>query len=592
MMGLIINILITLIGITIIVIAFYNYIPYIEKLLREKLKISLFRNSKDHGVLGQIFYNYNHSDAQAWVDWAKTQEPAIKQEAIDQLIAHVDNIPATWGSVTPEAIKALAQFEEREHMTIMKSVLKACKKFWKKYKISEACYEAALIGMVYISTESAKNFLEEEIEEVEEEVQAMSIVNTLKEFPEEEDIKPLFIKLLSNQKLSFKARNYGINVAQKINEEEAHLAFIETVNVLLESKKNLSDDDIKIFETLLNMATQNVDEDAFNVLLKACLHEDLSKTSIKSVEQILRSNIEEFSPEQLYTLINIKTDVNGTLTNTLCDINKLSPDEKMLCRYKDFDLQFPFKKAPVATETKTSALELPQCLSASYENFMELIKRRSLERQAGSSGGLLLTGYTDTEKLCLARVAASERKWHFIYTAVEDAIASGSTAKSMLDAINGHKPCILYLDNIDVLLKHLDNPFTKQLRMLANDPLITIVGTLKDDVDIAENGLCVLFTQNQEIQEIFPIAIDIGTMTEGARSTIFHGKLDILNADKDIKDVDQLGILSSTDDMTPFEFEKYLVKYFRSSILVSNKLIERSAFEKLDSISFEGRGLL
>lgn len=591
-MGLFINILITLIGLTVIVIAFYNYLPYLEKLLREKLKISLFRKSKDHGVLGQIFYSYNHSDAQAWVDWAKTQEPAIKQEAIDLLIRHIDNIPAIWGSVTPEAIKALAQFEEREHMTIIRSVIKSCKKFWKKYKISEACYEAALVGAVYINTESAKSLLEEEIGDVEEEVQAMSIANTLRKFPEDDDIKPLIIKLLTNQKLSFKARNYTINVAQKISEEEAHLAFIATVDVLLESQKGFGENDIKIFEALLNMATQNVDEEAFNVLLKACLHADLAKTSIRSMELILRSNFDEFNAEQLYTLININTDENGTLTNTICDVNKLLPDEKMMCRYKDFDTQFPFKKAPVATETKTSALELPQCLSKIYEEFMDSIKKRSVEKQTGASGGILLTGYTDTEKLCLSRVAASERKWHFIYTAVEDAIASGSTAKSMLDAINGHKPCILYLDNIEILLKHLVNPFVKQLRMIANDPLVTIIGTLKDNVDIADNGLCVLFTQIEEMQEIFPIAIDIGKMTEAEKNIIFYEKLAKLNSERNVKNVEQLGILSSTDDMTPFEFEKYLVKYFRSSILVSNKLIDKADFDKLDSISFEGRGLL
>lgn len=591
-MGLFINILITLIGLTVIVIAFYNYIPYIEKLLREKLKISLFRNSKDHGVLGQIFYQYNHSDAQAWVDWAKSQEPAIKQEAIDQLIAHIDNAPSNWGSVTPEAIKALAQFEERAHMTIMKSVIKACKKFWKKYKISEACFEAALVGAVYINVESAKTLLEEEIADVEEEVQAMSIANTLKEFPEEEDIKPLIVRLLTNSRLSFKARNYTITTAQKINAEEAHLAFVETVDVMLDSQKGLNDSDIKIFEALLSMATQNVDEEAFNVLLKACLHEDLSKTSIRALELILRSNFDEFNPEQLYTLINIKTDVNGTITNTICDVNKLLPDEKMMCRYKDFDEQFPFKKAPVETETKTSALDLPLCLAKVYDELMDTIKKRSVEKQTGASGGILLTGYTDNEKLCLARVAASERKWHFIYTAVEDAVASGSTAKAMLDAMTGHKPCILYLDNIEILLKHLDNPFIKQLKIVANDPLVNIIGTLKDDVDIAENGLCVLFTQNLDMQEIFPIAMDIGQINEADRSTILHEKLAKLNSDREVKSIEQLGILDSTDGMTPFEFEKYLTKYFRSSILVSNKLIDKATFDKLDSISFEGRGAL
>ena len=44
--------------------------------------------------------------------------------------------------------------------------------------------------------------------------------------------------------------------------------------------------------------------------------------------------------------------------------------------------------------------------------------------------------------------------------------------------------------------------------------------------------------------------------------------------------------------MTGFEFEKYLTKYFRASLLVHGQLINSSDFEKLDALDFDGRGNL
>jgi hypothetical protein len=589
-MSLVINILITLIGITIIVVAFYNCIPQIEKFLAEKLKLSLFRKSKDHGVLGQIFYKYNQKDSQSWVEWVKTQDPLVQQEAFDLLTKHIDNIPATWGAVTPEAIKALGKFEKPEHVSIMKSTLKACKKMWKKYKICENAYEGSLIGLVSINPGTAKTSLKDEIKEIEEEAQAMAICNTLDTFPEEEDINQLFVDLLTNQKISRKARNYAINIASKRSEEQAQFAFIEAVKAILESRKVLNDEDISIFEILLNLITKEITTDSFNLLLKACNNEDLSKTSIKSLSLILKSNFQEFIPEQLYTLINLEKDDFLILFNTIADINELSPEEKALCRYFDFEDKEPFKKAPVATETKTTPLEPPACIAKIHENFMGTIKKHSLSKQNGATGGILLTGYTDTEKLCIARVAASQRKWHFIYTAVEDSMASGSTAKSILDAIHTNKPCILYLDDISVLIKNLDNPFIKQLKTLAKDPLINIVGTLKDDVDIDENGLCVLFTHNPDLQYLFPVAIDIGRVNDAEKSLMLHERIAKFKSNRETKDIEQYHILEKTEDMTLFELDKYFAKYFRASLLCSNKLISKSDFERLDSVEFEGRG--
>jgi hypothetical protein len=589
-MSLLINIIITLIGITIVIVAFYNYIPVLEKFLAEKLKLSLFKKSKDHGVLGQIFYKYNHKDAGSWVEWAKTQDASVQEEAINLLIKHIDNIPAIWGSVTPEAIKALGKFEKIEHISIMKSILNACKKMWKKYKICEASYEAALIGIVSINLNKAKISLKDEIKEIEEEAQAIAICNTLSIFPEEEDINQLFVDILTNQNITRKSRNYAINIANKRSEEQAHLTFIETVKKILESKRALNEEDISIFETLLNLITKEITSDSFNLLRQACSHEDLSKTSINSLSLILKSNFSEFNSEQLYTLINLKKDESQSLFNTIADFNKLTADEKSLCEYYNFDEIYPFKKAPIVKETKTTTLEPPECIAKILQNFMDALKEHSTNKQNGTTGGIVLSGYSDLEKLCIARVAASQRKWHFIYAAVEDVMASGSTAKSMLDAILTSKPCILYLDEINILIKNLDNPLVKQLKTLATDPLVNIIATLKDNVEINDKRLCTLFINNSDLQYLFPITIEIGLPNDASKNILLQEKIAKLNHERKIENIENYQILDSTNNISLFELDKYLTKYFRASILCSNQLISKVDFEKLDSLEFEGRG--
>ena len=179
----IIDILITLIGITVIVvIGIFNY-PKIEKLLEEKLQLRLSSSSENHGILSEIFYKYNHKNSAQWSEWIRTQENEEQNMAIELLVNHIEMDPGSWGGITYEAIIALGNFDSQEFIEYFKNLLSRCKKFWKKYKICEKCYEAGLISAIKINEEEAINIFANEINKLSIESQADPIIKALPPVP-------------------------------------------------------------------------------------------------------------------------------------------------------------------------------------------------------------------------------------------------------------------------------------------------------------------------------------------------------------------------------------------------------------------------
>jgi len=585
-----INIVISLIIITVIVIGIYNYLPQIDKLLQDKLNLSLFGKSKNHGLLSQIFYKYNHKDSRAWTEWVASQDAETLKAAKEQLVKHIDNSPSTWGSITNEAIMAYAALAE-EDLKVLKDTLAISKKLWKQYKVIDSCYEATLKGIIVANVETAKMIFKEEIEKVKDEAQAICIVHALKDFPEDVDISLLYVNFLSDDNIGFTVKNQAI-VSISERGEDAHHIFLETVKTFLAKQGVVSSDNHKIFEQLLAHATKEIDQEIFDLLLAACDHPSLYFTSLKTVDLILRSSYSKFEPKQLYMLVNLAKDEKELLPLAMANVFKLTIDEKVLTRYDDPLKNSTFKKAPVADEYSNKTIELPRALQLYYEKFKEIVRLRAMGKQNNQPGGVVLTGYSDIEKLMLARIFASEKRWHFVYGSFEDLMGSQSTAKTLIDKVATSKPCVLYLDEVESLLKAKDAPFLKSLKQIVADPLVYVLGTLKDDADIDDNNVSVLLKGKDEALSIFPAAMSVSFLTDAQKNTLLTEKTSKLDLNRQAQGIEQLKILAPTDRMTGFEFEKYLTKYFRASLLVHGQLINSSDFEKLDALDFDGRGNL
>lgn len=594
-MGLIINILITLIGLTILIVALFNYIPQIEKLLEEKLNISLSRGSKDHGILSQIFYKYNHRDVNAWSDWIMTQGQNHRIKAIEMLIEHLESVPANWGAVTPEAIKALSKFENREHITILRTMLSLAKKSWKKYKITSACYEEALKAIISINEDSAIKVLSDELGKKissGNEEKTMCIINALESFSEEADIGDLFTQILTNTDENLKTRNHAINTAQRISDDKSHKVFFASVKKFLEELSGpFAGDDIQVYDAIFNLVTKTIDEETFQLILQACNHEHLASTSIYVLELVLKGNHDQFTPAQLYTLINLEKDHKDKIGNALASSYGLSANEKEVIKYEDPLDTYKFEKAPIVEShiDTATAIEVPKIISEYYEKLMAILKDRAVKKQTGSPGGVLITGFTDQEKILLTRAVAVEKRWSFVFGIYDDLINSGSNAKNFIDTVTRNKPCLVYLDEVGGLLVNKLDSFTKYVKQMGAETSVFLIGSMKEEAEINENGCSKLIAGDEELESIFPKAFEITKCNDGFKNKILQNKLSMLDNTRGVETWEQFEILKNTVDMSPLELEKYLAQYFRASLLVHGKLIHADEFDKLSKIKIEGQ---
>lgn len=593
-MALAINILITLIGLTAVVALCYNYMNKMFLELAEKYKLShLFDSSKhNYGALSEIFHEYKHKNIEDWFKATTAQSEEIQTEAITKLIEHIDGSPASWGAITPEAIKVLADFQDTGHLIVLKSVLSTCKKVWDKYTISEQCYEAACRAIIKLGASSSKEILSAELKNKNKgnDDTTICIINSFSEFSEEDNIADLFTQIFADSQSSYKSRSHAINMAESNRPaEEYHKALVDAITTFANDQNRvMSGDDNKIFEQIFNLITKEIDDVTFDLILNCCNSEHIAKVTIKSLEFILKTNANVFSPKQLYMLINISADELQQLVSALATNFNLSPAEKELCLYKDISKDSEFHKSSMAEEVLKKPLIIPNEAKETYEKLKEAFRMKANKKH----GGLALTGLAENEKLYLSRAFAADKHWTFIYGVYEDIANSGSATKQFMESIHKHKPCIIYLDDVSTLVKNTQDPFVKNLKQLLADQMMFVIGTIKEDADIDDEGCSVIFKKSEELKSLFPLAVQITMLQDFQKNLILQAKIGQIQPGRGADTWEQYNIFKPTNNMTAFDFEKYLAKYFRAALLVHGKMIDIAEFEELDAVNFPGRGNL
>ena len=590
-----INLLIGAIAIIMLVVASYNYVAATLKSLAERFNLTRFIGGKpNYGTLGEIFYNYHHKSTQDWADAIILEGGKNFTIAKDQLLEHITGEPASWGAITPEAIKILAEFHDSETITALTTILKICKRIWNKYIISKQCYEAACESIIKLDPAMAKTILKEEIEQrpVDNNDITICIINSFKVFAEEEDITQLFTEILVSSKETYKSRSHAANIATSTrSKEEANKIFVESIKGFInDSTRMMSGDDNRIFEQLFNLSTTSMDENSFDLIVTCCTTTHLSTIAIRALDLILPGSITEFSPEHLYMLINLANDEQGQIANTLASIRKLTAEEKKLCFYVDNLKQDVFEKSSGAHETIKKAFAIPEGIESTYNKIEKAFGIIATQKQGTNPGAIALTGKASNEKLYLSRALAAEKKLSFVYGDYEDVVNSSMTTKRFLDEIQEHKPCLVYLDNINSLIRNYPDSFAKNFKQLLTDKSTFIIGATNEEADIAENGCSVLFTVNNELMSLFPQAVQITQPNDEEKGALLDAKLNVLQEGREKEKAEQFHILKPSNEMAPFELEKFFTKYFRASLLVFGQLIEIGEFEKLDAQNFPNRG--
>ncbi len=589
MVTIIIDILITLIGFTVIIVAGIHYYPQIEKFLEEKLQLRLSSSSNNRGILGELFYKYNHKSSRAWTEWIKTQTDEEQNFAVEMLVKHIEMDPSVWGSLTYEAIIALGSFDNQEFLDYFKNLLVRCKKFWKKYKICEKCYEAGLISAIKVNEEEAINIFANEITKLSMEDQADPIIKAMQEFSDEAHIGPLILSILRDERISYKSKREILNFIIIKNEEKAHEIILEACDLSLNNKNTLELDELKLIDDFLHSIMNNLNDEGFKVILKCCNNLHTSATGIRLSETYIKTNPDLFNSEQLYNLMFTQFDKNDIIEITLAEQQTLSPDEKELIQTSDLEREYAFSKRAMVEENLSSAITIPLITTDLHESFKLASKQACMSQQG--SGGLLLTGECDFEKLIFVRALASEKRWKFFYVSVEDILgSSSSTLRTLMERMNVSKPCLVYLDGMEIIMQNGKDDLSKNFIQALSDPMITLIGgtSLNPEIDNVSNYQ--LPETNEIIEALFPKAFAVNKPNLAEKNIILGTKLTKLEDAREHQNHEQYKILDPTNDMSIMKFENYLSKYFKASLLTAGKLIDSKEFLDLEKSKEKYRG--
>jgi hypothetical protein len=578
----IINILITLILFTVIITVGILYYPQIEKLLEEKLQLRLSTSSENHGILGEIFYKYNHKNSKAWTEWIRTQDNEDQNYAVELLVKHIEMDPGSWGGITYEAIIALGNFDSQEFLDYFKNLLVRCKKFWKKYKICEKIYEAGLISAIKINEEEAFNIFSHEINKLSMESQADPIIKAMQEFSEETDLGPLIVSILRNERISYKSKRDIMNFITVKSEEKAYKIIVEACDLYLNKKNTFQLDELKLIDDFLQTIILNLDDEGFKVILKCCNNLHTSATGVRIAEKNIKMNPELFNPEQIYNLMFTQFDKNNIIEITLAEQKNLNAEEKKLIQYSNIEKEYSFSKGPMVEEELSSAIEIPAIAYDLFNAFKISSKQASMSQQG--AGGLLLTGDCDLEKLTFVRAIASERRWRFFYASVEDMLgsSSSSTLRTLMERMAVSKPCLVFLDGVEILMQKNSDELSRNFVQSLADPMLTLIGATSFNPEIDEESSYTLAEENEIIETLFPKAFAINSPDEAEKNIILGNKLTKLEVTREHQNYEQYKILDSTSGMGLFGFNSYLSKYFKASLLTAGKLIDSKEYLGLE----------
>lgn len=588
MLQYILNCLITLTGLSVVILLLWQQYPKIEKWLVEKLQLSLEGSHDNYGILGEIFYLYKHKSSQAWLDWILAQTEEDKTIAYNLLLKHIEKPIDKWGGVTQEAIVTLGYFSKPDLIEQLNKIIEQCKKHWEKFKLSKRWYQSALKASIVDSEDSAVKLFEQEITNINFEEQANPIIKTLEDFDEETNLKPLIQQIITNEKINYIAKASTLEFIKNRNEDQALEVACEGCEHYL-SKQKPSIDDLKIFDDLLHIIISNmanINETGFKLLYAACTHDALSATAIRVTEENLKKSPEIFSAKELYKLINLSTDKNRVIQQCLENYFELNNDEKKLVQQEDLENLYSFTKGPYIQQDIKESFFIPEIAAESYDQLKSLFKQNIIN-QNGINGILLSGKKSNLEKNIFTRNLASERQWKFIYVAIEDIFSSANSniQRQLIEAITSSKPCLLFLEGVDVLYTQSNN-ISPNFYQIISDPLVNVFGAINQDIAINENHDFQLQNSNPSIERIFNKGYSIKNPDENLKNVFISSKITKLETNRNQQSFKDLHITQPTQNHSLFEFDDFLNQYFKGSLLTSGKLLPIEEF--LDIQSQEG----
>lgn len=567
----------------------------IENILKEKLLSSLNRafDGTNRQPLYKIFYGLHHNSTDAWVRWIKSQNTKKQERAFRRLADHLQEPPKELGLITKEVVHAVVLFEHDESFEILENLLINSRKKWGAFKSLKSFYELAAIGLVEINAIKAEEFLLVELENVASSSDAdtlkVGIISAITKLPNENKALDIFRNIVLDYRHSFEVKLKALSLIEEAKNDKFAGFLEEILRQMLASKNSV---DFQIFDHLfarfLDSLSSESPERMWDFVTTACIDEVFCDSACNILaEKIEKANF-YIDGDFLIELFSACSDLCATkLTRSLCKRFKITNEEQSILESAEEIINLNSSGALpeniIDIKGNESNTKINEFLQEDYLRLEKLIFSKGQK-----TGIKLITGDSENEKYFLVKAAAANNSKTIISINTKKMILSPDKLEQLESIINEHKPCLIYLNDIQDFLEGIISENRRSIKLLNicnkyfNDSRVNLVAALNADTANLRDDKPELYSQIKDLSEdIFAESIEIESIGAKKRKKIFYHYEMKLDEDREVSIGNFNDLLDLTDGFTSISYLQYLLRYMKLSLLSHGKLIPFSTYNRL-----------
>lgn len=581
--------------------------PKIEAVLQNKLENSLDREVEDKSAepLHEIFLGFAHDSTASWVKWVETQDPEFKETAYQNIVKYLANEPEQLGSVTGDAVKAIASFKKETDFSIIMNLLKNVREKFQRFKTIDMFYQDAATILVKINEFEAIDFLNSELEHYLNQLDSDKIqgyiIRALFSVTDDKLLAPILTSCLCNYQIKRSIKVEIIYIVEKRDQEFQKEVYGATLSKILRSGvEYFSEDDIVIIEQIFQNSKkfliegqETYDERIWHAVIEFCETPKLRTQFIKLISDFLENSEQQLTHGQIVTLLAKNEPAKSSFREALIKRHSLTTDELTVIKppIKIEDLYFHKQTLALEKSKKTKTVLFD--LLDDYNSLEKIISLNDFGKADKAAQGAvnLIAGESSHEKLYILRTLAANTNKSFIYVDLGEILKANFEVTNLKNMANNCKPCIVYLDNItEALVSDLSKgeelhlkELNKAVQDLSLTPNIFFCANLpyeRETLKVSHPTLSEVLASNQKGN--FRILYSIDNPDEKKKMEILFKFQEKISENKlnDSPEYDAHSIIALSKSKSMLEYLFFLSTYFESGLLIYGTIRDVYEFEK------------
>jgi|GEM_PF-6762048 len=552
------------------------------------------KNSKIvNPTLAKIFYLYDHGSEKEWLAWMMTKDYETQKIACNYITNHLEDKPKHWGYITLEALECLKEFKSFHVDHHITKFLNETSRLWGEYKSVPNYYQKAASVLAYINESYALNIFKDEFLRASNTFanteKKKIIINTLIEM--NGSGVPMLAGIITNQNENLEIRTYAFHQVAKLSKPSQKKLIIEAVKQLITHYSSpsvkLTTEELMLVEDLLKSIVVFVtSNEVFNLLNQASQLEQLQDHVINQIVIYLSNKEIDIKEEELYAFSRLADNSKNSLKKALAKRQGLTESE-----VNEIIL---VRTSPNISESKLihsniyqDALHIFDGILNNVNAIHELLSTSNPECNK-TTGGLLLTGDANLEKIYYLKALARRQDWNFDYINCLRIKDSTSFQEAVKTLDNLKKPFLLYLNNPQALFEQgekveteLKQDLLKIIEENCSDTKAHLAGVIQVQKDFMDFTLKEIYEKLQD--QLFAQEVEVNSPDESSKMKILEGLLKHISMEHFENRIELCNeMLEIGKSLNLIEFAFFCVETFKTMLLVYGKNVAHYEIERLE----------